>query len=246
MDTKIVIKTLPGGDIQDIIYFCFTDNKMARKIPEGEFRNKERTKLKLINAVGEIIRSEGYTKLGVNRIAGTAGVSKKLIYRYFGSVDQLIETYVKGKDYWIAFRETIGEQSTQHADDHRERFMATILKNLYTHLSVSPEAQKIILWEISEKSRLMREICGDREALGSELFSLIDPLFEKTDVDIRAILALLLGGIYYTILHANATGGPFCEIGTASEEKQARLFKSIDAILKWTYAEAAKQQKEKA
>ena len=218
---------------------------MARKIPEGEFRNKERTKLKLIHAVGEIIRTEGYTRLGVNRIACAAGVSKKLIYRYFGTADNLIETYIKSKDYWMVFRESIGELADRHGGDWGKGFMAPILQNLYEHLSGHPEAQKIILWEISEKSRLMREISAAREKLGTGLFAMIDPLFEKTNVDIRAILALLLGGVYYLSLHTNATGGSFCEIGIEKEERQKRLFKSLEDILEWAYAEAARQRRAK-
>ncbi len=63
---------------------------MARKITDGDIRNKERTKLKLIDAVAEIIQTEGYTKLGINHIARMAGVHKKSVYRYFGSVSNLI------------------------------------------------------------------------------------------------------------------------------------------------------------
>lgn len=217
---------------------------MARKIPEGEFRNKERTKMKLIQAVGDIIRTQGYTKLGVNHIAATAGVSKKLIYRYFGTAKNLIETYVKGKDYWMVFRESISELADRRGDDYGRGFMSTILQNLYEHLSGSPEAQKIILWEISEKSRLMREISGGREKLGAELFAVVDPFFEGTDIDIRAILALLLGGVYYVALHSNATGGSFCDIGTETEERKNRLFKTLEDILEWTYAQAARQKKD--
>ena len=48
-------------------------------------KNKELTKRKLFAAVGEILKSEGYNGLGVNRVAKQAGVNKKLIYRYFES-----------------------------------------------------------------------------------------------------------------------------------------------------------------
>ena len=64
-----------------------------------KIKDKELTKRKLINAVGEIIRTEGYTGLGVNKIARQAQVNKKLIYRYFMTVDRLIEEYVLEKDY---------------------------------------------------------------------------------------------------------------------------------------------------
>lgn len=50
-------------------------------------KNKEQTKRRLIDAVGEIFRTSGYPGLGVNKVAKAAGVSKELIYRYFGSFD---------------------------------------------------------------------------------------------------------------------------------------------------------------
>lgn len=212
---------------------------MARKIPEGEFRNKERTKLKLINAVGEIIRTQGYTKLGVNNIATTAGVSKKLIYRYFETADKLIETYVRSRDYWMGFDHLAKELAEKHQHDHGRELLTTLLKNLYEHMSEVPETQKIILWEISEQSKLMRDISEDRENFGTEIFAMTDPFFEGTSVDIRAISGLLLGGIYYQILHSNATGGNFCGIGN---ERKDRLFKSLESILKWAYDEAEGQK----
>lgn len=215
---------------------------MARKIPEGEFRNKARTKLKLIDAVGEIIRTQGYTKLGVNNIAASAGVSKKLIYRYFETADKLIETYVKSRDYWMKFEDKAEKLVNQDHPDHGRRLIESALKSLYDHLSEAPETQKIILWEISEHSNLMREISERREGFGREVFALTDPFFEGTSIDLRAISGLLWGGIYYQILHSNATGGSFCEIENESQERKKRLFKSIENILKWAYGEAEKQR----
>ncbi|GGZ23773.1 TetR family transcriptional regulator [Echinicola pacifica] len=215
---------------------------MARKIPEGEFRNKERTKLKLIQAVGVIIRTEGYTKLGVNRIADTAGVSKKLIYRYFGNADKLIETYVKGEDYWMMFSTSDQEPIEESVEDQGQAAIARMLKSLYEHLESSPEARKIIVWEISEKSQLMKEVSQNREKFGAPILAQLDAFFDSSDIDIRGILSLLLGGIYYINLHSNSTGGNFCEIENQSEERKKRIFKSLEAILEWTYEEAGKQK----
>ena len=36
-------------------------------------KDKERTKRKLIDAVGQIFKTYGYSELGVNRVARTAG-----------------------------------------------------------------------------------------------------------------------------------------------------------------------------
>jgi AcrR family transcriptional regulator len=215
---------------------------MARRIINGEIRNKERTKLKLINAVGKIIREEGYTKLRVNHIARTAEVSKKLIYRYFDTVDNLIEIYVKGKDYWISLNNQVQELIKQHELSQGKELACITLESLFEHLMNDIETQKIILWEISEKSELMFEISSIREKIGSELFTITDPSFDKTDVDIRAIYAVLLGGIYYLTLHSNATGGSFCEVDIKTNKGKDRINKSLRNIVNWAFTEASKQQ----
>ena len=217
---------------------------MTRKIPNGEIRNKERTKLKLLNAVGEILCTEGYTKLGVNNIAKKAEVSKKLIYRYFDTVDNLIEIYVRNKDYWMSITTMEEELVEQHKYNNGKDLPFYTLENLFNHLMSNPETQKILLWEISEKSDLMSDITKKREELGAKLFTVMDPSFEETEVDIRAVCALLLGGIYYLTLHANSTGGTVCEIDIKTEEGKSRIIKSLRNMLAWTYEEGNKQKGE--
>src|SRR5690606_22460993 len=155
--------------------------KKERKRPQGEIRDRERTKLKLLSAVGQIIRTEGYQGLGVNKIAQIAGVNKKLIYRYFDSVDNLVEKYVREKDYWVSFVDKINV-----ADSFQQDFGQVALPNLLTQqldfFFGADELQNIVLWEISKQSSLMREIANAREELGSDLFRLTDPLFSDTTV----------------------------------------------------------------
>src|SRR5690625_323283 len=76
--------------------------KKRRKPYKGVKNNKERTMGKLIAAVGEVLTEKGYTGLTISNISKCAGVDRKLISLYFGSVNNLIETYIKGKDYWVS------------------------------------------------------------------------------------------------------------------------------------------------
>ena len=63
-------------------------------------KNREQTEEKIFEAVGSIIENQGFEKVGINAIATEAGVSKMLIYRYFGGVEELIAQYLIQKDYW--------------------------------------------------------------------------------------------------------------------------------------------------
>jgi len=56
-------------------------------------KDKETTKKRLIEAVGELIRLRGFKGLRISIVARQADVDRKLIYRYFGNLNNLIEAY---------------------------------------------------------------------------------------------------------------------------------------------------------
>ena len=98
--------------------------------------------------------------------------------------------------------------------------------------------QKIVLWQLSQRSKIMYEIAEEREKLGEAFFNLADPYFENTGVDLRAVAGLLVGGIYYMVLHAKANDSLFCQIDVNSENGLERIKKAISAILTDTYKRA--------
>ncbi|NRF41767.1 TetR/AcrR family transcriptional regulator [Pedobacter foliorum] len=211
-----------------------------RKRIAGAIRDKERTMLKLIAAVGEIIKSEGYTALGVNNIAKKAEVNKKLIYRYFdNNVNNLIETYVKTKDYWISLSGDMEKLMAESQIDNGRPMVKTILKTHLSFFYTEEEMQKIVIWETSEKNKLMKEVGLKREAFGEEVFKLLLPHFDKTDVDFRAIIALQVSGIIFMVLQAKASGNPFCGIDINNPADMDRILNSLDQLTDLLYDKAS-------
>nr|WP_294876815.1 TetR/AcrR family transcriptional regulator [uncultured Pedobacter sp.] len=210
-----------------------------RKRIAGAIRDKERTMLKLIAAVGEIIKNEGYTALGVNNIAKKAEVNKKLIYRYFdNNVNNLIETYVKTKDYWIGLSGDMERLMAESQIDGGRPMVKTILKTHLSFFYTEEEMQKIVIWETSEKSKLMKEVGLKREAFGEEVFKLLLPNFEKSDIDFRAIMALQVAGIIFMVLQSQASGNPFCGIDINNPNDMDRILKSLDQLTDLVYDKA--------
>jgi len=70
-------------------------------------KSKENTKRKLIWAIGEIIRIDGFDSLSASKVARKAEVDRKLINRYFGGLTQLIEAHIVENDYWMLFADHI-------------------------------------------------------------------------------------------------------------------------------------------
>jgi AcrR family transcriptional regulator len=215
---------------------------MTKKRYQGEVNDKERSMLKLIAAVGTIIKTKGYTGLGPTNIAKCAGLNKRLIYFYFGTVENLVETYVRGKDYWVDAAGNAGELMNKSDGRDTRKILESLLLNQLDYFYKEEEMQKIVLWQISQRSQIMYEVCEERERLGDRFFELADKELENTDVDLRAIAGLLVGGIYYMILHAKSSDSLFCQIDLNKPEGLERIRKAISIILADTYGRAKMQK----
>ena len=185
---------------------------MTKKRYQGASNDKERSTQKLIDAVGTIIKTKGYTGLSVTNISKAAGLDRRLITLYFGSVDNLIETYVRGKDYWLAASGDAVEMIEKNSGENTRQILDCLLQNQLDYFFKEEEMQKIVLWQISQGSQIMKEVSEERERFGSHFFALSDRELEGKNIDLRAVSALLVAGIYYLVLHAKSTDTLFCEI----------------------------------
>jgi AcrR family transcriptional regulator len=208
---------------------------MTRKKYQGEVNDKERSKRKLITAVGTIIKTKGYTGLSATNIAKAAGLSRRLISIYFESVDNLVEAYIRNKDYWITASGDATEMIKKSTGEDTQDILTTFLQNQLEYFYDNTEMQNIILWEISAKTPLMYKISEDREDLGSEFFKLSDKELQDRDIDLRAVTGLLIAGIYYMVLHAKSTDTTFCEIDINEPAGMERIKKAISFIVENAY-----------
>ncbi|MDV3740438.1 TetR family transcriptional regulator [Elizabethkingia anophelis] len=203
---------------------------MARKVVDGPIRNKEKTKQKLLNAVGKILATKGYSELKVSKIATVAGLDKKLIYSYFGSTDKLIDEYIKSQDFWA----NVDDQEIMASGftDGGQEITTNMILQQYDTLAKNKEYQKIILWGISETRPSLRKLADDREAVGNPLLDqVVDPLFKEKSKEYRAILAMLVAGAYYLNLHFAVNGSTFCGLDFNKEEDAKILKDAISTII---------------
>ncbi len=208
---------------------------MPRKVVQGPIRDKEKTKQKLLAAVGKILRTKGYSGLKVSKIAAVAGFDKKLIYEYFGSTEKLIDEYIRSQDYWSKMNESGIEVDT--SDGGKELSKIAIL-NQFEHVKRNKELQKIILWGLSESKPILKKVADDREEVGEMLFTnIIDPYFKEQSTRYRAIAALLVSGSYYLNLYTGHNASKFCGIDLKTEEGRKEIQNAIAEIIDFAYEE---------
>lgn len=216
-------------------------DKPSRKYA-GPIRDKERTKLKLLTAVGEIIKEKGYTGLRIAKIVEKAKVDRKTLYDCFGTVDKLIETYIKGKDYYLAYEDQAEKLVKQYTNGDANELMKTLLLGQLDNFSINKEQQNILMWHLSEDNPLLSDISAKRERIGSIFLKLTDSDFQNTDIDIRARTALLVAGIYLLMLYRKSKQEQFCEIDLNSNEGMERIKASIAQMIDEAFEQAKKSK----
>src|SRR5690554_1424485 len=212
----------------------------VRKVSSGPIREKARTMNKIIAAVGTVIKDLGYPGLTIANISKASGTDRKLIYTYFGTLDHLVETYIKQKDYWNFEVQKNTEDFIKNNEKIDLNFMTTILQGQFDAVLNDQERQRIIHWELGENRDILRRLSDSREELGERLFQLYESQIESTDIDLRATVALLIGGLYYLALHANSNGSLFCGIDINEPQGKERIDRAMEKILQTCYERTEK------
>ncbi|WP_333802352.1 TetR/AcrR family transcriptional regulator [Sphingobacterium multivorum] len=211
--------------------------KKERKVTSGPIRDKERTKARMIAAVGKVIQKKGYHALNGPNIALECGLNKALIWNYFGGLDQLVEAYLTQKDFWQIGDKGVLEQMITNPGSISISLIEELLKSQFNTFLKDKTKQKVIHWGLGEKTKALKNIADRRELLGEELFKHVDSKFENSENDLRATLAILVSSIYYLSLQAKSTGSTFCGIDVNTEAGKERIQKTMRKILEQTFSD---------
>jgi len=188
-------------------------------------RDRERTKGKILKAVGEVIEKYGTEKVGVNLIAREAGVNKVLIYRYFGGVDGLMEQYVKTGQYTSTSSLEHIENLTAPAPEDRAKMWADVLTKGLHDLRERKATRDLIRWEIGAGKPVMTDARNDSSVKMLEKIGEL-PNYPNTN----PMLAIVIGGMYHLAVSADYRD-KFVNVDLQSEEEWKRLEQTMRDII---------------
>ncbi len=199
-------------------------------------RDREATCLKIVAAVGNLLARGGFRAIGVRAIARQAGVDKRLIYRYFGGLPELMKVYADGGDFWWTVDELIGDELPGPAVNSAAAWIALALKRDIEALKRRPLTQEILVWELSERNALTDELSVLRERRAAELAA---RLREKLGNDgpavaeWRAVAALIVAATTYLLVRSRNCD-VYAGIDLHTEQGWAELEQAIDLIVSAT------------
>ena len=192
-------------------------------------KNKANTKQKLINTISEILINEGFQKLGINNVAEKAGVSKVLIYRYFGDFNGLIEAYARQKEYWIKENNQLEKYFNSENQSDFKQSIPKLFTDMFMNLIENPDILEIKRWELYEKNHIIETIGKEIENIGVENISKISKILNIKEETLQEMSAIVLAGLYYLALRSKTTEY-FNGINIQSEKGRERIIKAIETI----------------
>lgn len=141
-------------------------------------RDRGRTEYRMIRAVGSLLARDGFQGMGVNALAREAGVDKVLIYRYFGSLESLIDRYCQEVDFWPTADELVAydEEGILQRPPHER--LAIIIQNMGKSVRRRPLTQEIVAWELVAPTEFSKHLNAARKRVSAELFQRFFPEIE--------------------------------------------------------------------
>ncbi len=193
-------------------------------------RNREETEKKLKEAVGRIVLRDGFAALGINAVAKEAGFDKVLIYRYFGSLEGLIESYVKEKDYFSNIAPVFPKTGEKLTRDETAWVAKRIFIGQLKYTASDTEFRELLLWELSTRNQITERLAKSREEKGMTILKNAGISDEFDGKDLAAIAAIIQGGITYLLLRSK-TSGIFNGIDLKSDEGLLRIQNAVGDLI---------------
>ena len=194
-------------------------------------RNSEETRAAILQAVGDIMRKDGHNGLSVTKVAAKADVDPKNIYAYFGDYDNLLKEYIHTTDSWFPILGEYEDSELPELSQLRD-IIIDIYQNQFDSFSSNLEMQKFILWQIAAPNATMRDVSEQRESRAALLLELADKHAKKGDISIRACFAIILGGIYYNVWHAETNKSSVCGIDINIPDEREIFRDTIKKLLR--------------
>ncbi len=190
-------------------------------------RRKRRSNKEIEDTIIEVatqsIIEKGFNGITATGIMQKASIEPVQFYRRYNDLNGFIDEYVKRFDYWFSDV----AKSYSNINDDKEQYKK-IICGLLDSLLDNKIMQQLLVWELTEHNPTSRRTAQLRELHTLPLCSKYSKIFEESDIDVVAISAFLIGGIYYLVLHKDLS--TFSGIDLNKKGDKERLYKAINQL----------------
>lgn len=201
---------------------------------EDKKRRPRRSKANLIecinNAAEDQIKKDGFSNVLVTDIIKRAKIEPAVFYNRFENLESFMSEFVKRYDYW--FSDILKDVNSQATNGDN---LTAILQHLFQELNNDSIMLELLKWEVANNNNITTRTAMLREIHILPLVTEFEARFKEKDIDIAALTALIIGGLYYLSLHKDRS--PFSGIDINNENGSKRILNAIKYFVDKIYEE---------
>ena len=187
-------------------------------------RTNEQLDRDVMSELEKLVAEQGFGNVNLSTLTKAAGMEANVFYRRYGSMDNLYDRLAKQYDFWMNNAIDISNLNVLGP----KKFFAETFKTLFRNLSDNPVMQKLLLYEMSVVNDTTKRTAETRDIMNLNLITYYETLFKPAKVNIKSIAAILIGGIYYLILHKECA--KICTIDFNTPEGEKAFSEGIDFL----------------
>lgn len=201
--------------------FMYPDMETVKDVKP---RRPRRSKADIEDAINKAaisqIKKKGFSLALVTDIVKRAKIEPIVFYNRYKNLGEFYDEFVKSHDYWLSdiVRGAIDEAGTEES-------YSNLLEKIFNGLMNDDIMAEILRWEVTEGNSTTERTSRLRELHALELSSNYYNRFPAEGVDLQAISTILVGGLYYMILHRNRSS--MCGININNSEGKRRVIQAI-------------------
>lgn len=186
----------------------------------------------MFQAAISVIEKVGFQGLTVTNLMKEAKAEPPIFYNRYKDMNDFIEKFVRNYDYWLNDSIIIDQKSGTAIENIQD-----VVTNLIDPLIGNVCMQKLIAWELNDNNFITRRTAQNRDTNSEQLILYFENEFKDCGINFNAATAILIGGIYYLVIHREM--GTFNKIDFSTNEGIDLLKTTINKILKKIFDDEA-------
>ena len=206
---------------------------------EVKARRPRRSKADIEDAIHKAavsqIKKKGFSLALVTDIVKRAKIEPVVFYNRYKNLDEFYDTFVKDYDYWLS---DLVRDSIENIDS--EEAYSNVIEKILNNLLSDDIMTELLRWEVAEGNNITERTARLRTMHAVDIFRNYEEKHAGIGIDVTAVSALLVAGIYYMLLHKDRSSMIGIDINQAAGKR--RIVNAIREISRLIFQEKKNRQ----
>lgn len=206
---------------------------------EVKARRPRRSKADIEDAIHKAavsqIKKKGFSLALVTDIVKRAKIEPVVFYNRYKNLDEFYDTFVKDYDYWLS---DLVRDSIENIDS--EEAYSNVIEKILNNLLSDDIMTELLRWEVAEGNNITERTARLRTMHAVDIFRNFEEKHADIGIDVTAVSALLVAGIYYMLLHKDRSSMIGIDINQAAGKR--RIVNAIREISRLIFHEKESRQ----